>query len=119
MVVRASHVLAVPDADATAQWFIDKLGFQTRWIDPGCWHAVTLGACTIHFGSCPDAIHPRDLGDHQYFAYLVFEDVDAYVAECRARGLDLPDPKSQPWGMREAPVRTPDGHRLMLGQELG
>lgn len=24
----------------------------------------------------------------------------------------------KPWGMREVGVRTPDGHRIMFGQEL-
>jgi len=24
----------------------------------------------------------------------------------------------KPWGMREFGVRTPDGHRIMFGQEL-
>jgi catechol 2,3-dioxygenase-like lactoylglutathione lyase family enzyme len=116
MVTRAHYVLAVPDADQTAQWFIEYLGFETRWRDPGNWHAVVLGACGIHFGTCRDAIPPRDLGDHQYFAYLYFDDVDRYVTECRARGLDIPPPTDKPWGMRETLVTTPDGHRMMLAQ---
>jgi len=116
VIARAHYVLAVPDADATARWFIDYLGFETRWRDPGNWHAVTLGACGIHFGTCVDAIPPKNLGDHSYFAYLYFDDVDLYVRECQTRGLAIHPPVDKPWGMRETHLSTPDGHRITLAQ---
>ena len=63
---------------------------------------------------------PRDLGDHSYFGYVVLDDVDAYHAEIAARGADvIAPPADKPWGMREMPVRTIDGHRIMFAQELG
>ena len=44
--------------------------------------------CRIMAGECPDAIPPRDLGDHSYFAYLAVDDVDAYHARAVARGSE-------------------------------
>ncbi len=70
-------------------------------------------------GECPDAIPPADLGDHQYFAYIYLDDLDAYYAEIRDKGVDIiAGPEDKPWGMREMVVRTPDGHRVMFGEEL-
>ncbi|WP_349291499.1 VOC family protein [Nitratireductor mangrovi] len=74
---------------------------------------------TLMLGSCPDAIHLRDLGDHQYFGYLEVADVDECHARATARGADiLFAPADRPWGMREFGVRTPDGHRFMVGAAL-
>ncbi|WP_281063828.1 hypothetical protein [Rhodoferax aquaticus] len=39
--------------------------------------------------------------------------------EFLASGLaSLSVPESKPWGMRELMVTTPDGHRIMFGQDL-
>jgi uncharacterized glyoxalase superfamily protein PhnB len=71
-------------------------------------------------GECPDAIHPKQLGDHSYFAYLEVDDADAYLARCRAAGFEpRREIADQPWGMREFPIATPDGHRIMVGHQIG
>ena len=85
--------------------------------DPG-WRFVARDGVMIMLGSCPDAIHPRELGDHAYFAYLVVDDVDAVYREFTAAGVEaLAAPADKPWRMREFPLRTPDGHRLMVGED--
>ncbi len=111
------HVLAVPDIQATAAWWIDMMGFEL-WMEPDGWKFLRLGDFSIMIGECPDAIAPGDLGDHQYFAYVVLKDVDAYHAAIAACGLEVAPPSDKPWGMREMPVQTPDGHRIMFGQDL-
>lgn len=117
-VVRTSFVLAVPDAKVAARWWVDVMGFEI-YQEPGGWGFVRRGACSLLLGSCPDAIHPRDLGDHQYFAYIEIDSVDAYHAEISARGADvLFPPMDQTWGVREMGVRTPDGHRMMFAQRM-
>ena len=109
------HVLAVPDAEETARFFVDVLGFERVAVpDPG-WRFVKKEGCMLMLGSCPDALPPAELGDHSYFAYLRVSDVDAYHAHLVEQGLALPAPADKPWGMRELAVRTPDGHRLMIG----
>jgi len=118
-ILRNHYVLAVPDAQATADYFIHALGFTAVPVsDPG-WRFVKKDDCMIMLGSCPDAIPPRDLGDHSYFAYLVMDDVEAHYQELKQRGAQfLTSPTDKPWGMREFGVRTPDGHRIMMGQPI-
>lgn len=113
-----NFVLAVPEAMTTARWWIDVMKFD-RLRDLGGWVFVSRGPCTIMLGSCPDAISPLELGDHQYFGYIEFDDIDAYYAEIdRERADIIKKPTSEEWDMREFAVRTPDGHRVMFGEDL-
>ena len=117
-VAHVHYVLAVPDVAATAAWWVDRMGFSL-WMEPEGWKFVRRGGCSIMLGQCPDAIHPAKLGDHQYFAYVELDDVDAYHAEITANGVDTAQaPMDKPWGMREMPVSTPDGHRIMFAHDL-
>lgn len=87
---------------------------------PDGWCFVVRDNCRVMMGECPDAIAPGALGDHSYFAYIILDDIAAYHAEIAPRGAKiLAGPADQPWGMREMAVRTPDGHRIMFGEELG
>ena len=114
----ASFVLAVPDVARTARWWIDVMGFELR-LEPEGWHFVGRDGCMIMLGECPDAIPPAELGDHQYFGYIEVDDLDAYAAEVMSRGAEvMAAPADKPWGMREMPVRTLDGHRVMFGQSI-
>jgi catechol 2,3-dioxygenase-like lactoylglutathione lyase family enzyme len=118
-VTATSFVLAVPDVARTAKWWIDVMGFEP-WMEPDGWRFVRRGACHIMLGECPDAIPPADLGDHQYFAYIYVDDLHRYHSEIKDKGVDIiSGPEDKSWGMREMAVRTPDGHRVMFGEELG
>lgn len=110
-------VLAVPDIRATADWWVEIMGMEI-WMEPDGWIFLRMDSFSLMIGECPDAIPPRDLGDHQYFAYVVLDDVNAYHAQITVRGLDIAAPQDKPWGMREMLVQTPDGHRIMFGQNL-
>lgn len=115
---RPRFVLAVPDARATAAWWIDVMGFKEIFRDDG-WVFVQHGECVIHLGSCPAALAPNALGDHGYFGYVEVDKLDAYHAEVQAAGASiLSAPADKPWGMREMAIATPDGHRLMFAQRL-
>jgi uncharacterized glyoxalase superfamily protein PhnB len=58
-----------------------------------------------------------EIGDHSYVAYLRVDDVKAFHDRAvKAGGEIVKPPTHEPWGMREFGVRSPDGHRLMLGQ---
>ncbi len=71
-------------------------------------------------GHCPNAMPPRETGDHSYFAYLEVDDLDNLHGELTDRGaIILQPPADKPWHMREMLLGTPDGHRLMVGQEIG
>lgn len=118
--VRAyAHVLAVPDLASNAAYFRDVLGFTVDWEDPGNWTCLSRGTARVMLGHCPDAIPPKDLGDHSYFAYFHVDDPDAIHQEIAARGaIILTPPADKPWGLRELTVRTPDGHRMTFGKPL-
>jgi len=112
------YVLAVPDAQRTAEFFADQLGFELRPVSDKGWRFVSRDGFMVMLGSCPDAIHPTKLGDHSYFAYFVVDDVDGYFKQVQIRGVQtLSSPADKPWGMREFGLQTPDGHRIMIGQK--
>ena len=70
-------------------------------------------------GHCPDAIPPRELGDHSYFAYIAVDDAAAYHREFSNKNVEFIKPlRDEPWKIREFGIRTIDGHRIMFGQEL-
>ena len=118
-IVRSSFVLAVPELESAAKYWLEVMGFQPWWEVPG-WRCVGRDGCSLMLGECRDALPPSELGDHSYFGYVVFDDLDAYHAEIAARGaLIRTPPADKPWGMREMAVGTPDGHRLTFAQDLG
>lgn len=58
-------------------------------------------------------------GNHSWFIHLLMDDVDAFHREVRERGADiLSPPANRSYGLRECILRTPDGHRLVVGQVL-
>ncbi|HEY2743963.1 MAG TPA: VOC family protein [Polyangia bacterium] len=116
MITEALHVIAVPDLARSLGFYRDVLGFEIREIGDGGWRLYVAGACRIMAGECRDALPPRELGDHSYFAYLVVDDVDAFFARVDGRAEIVKPPRDEPWGLREFGLRTVDGHRIMVGQ---
>ena len=118
-ITRTMFVLAVPDVTETARYYVEQLGFTLGPIEDPGWRFLRRDTCRVMIGECPDAIHPKDLGDHSYFGYVVVDDVDALAAEYRETGVRFrTQPEDKPWGMREFAVETPDGHRIMFGQDI-
>jgi predicted enzyme related to lactoylglutathione lyase len=113
------YVLAVPDLKRSGEFYARALGFEVREMgDPG-WRLFVKDQCRIMAGECPDEMPVMDIGDHSYFAYLVVDDARAYYARVSQSGAEITKPlRDEPWGMREFGLRTVDGHRLMVGQEL-
>jgi len=116
---RTLFVIAVPDLVRSAAFYRDVLGFEIKEIgDPG-WRMYVRDACRIMAGECRDALPVAELGDHSYFAYLVVDDVDAYYERAASAGAAIVKALAdEAWGMREFGLRTADGHRMMLGQDI-
>ena len=114
------YVLAVPNLQVSADYYRSMLGFSVREVgDPG-WRFFERDGCIIMAGECPEAIPPRDLGDHSWFGYIVVTEIDAFHSSVVAAGGELIKPlRDEPWGMREFGVRTVDGHRIMFGSPVG
>jgi len=113
------YVLAVADLDRSAEWYERVLGCEREDVDPGNWVFMGVGGVTFMLGRCPDAIPVPDLGDHQYFAYLCVDDVDALYEHAKSVGADIQfPPNTADYGMREFAMRTVDGHRMMIAQRM-
>jgi len=113
------YVIAVPDLESSARFYRDILGFEVSEIgDPG-WRFFIRGDCFIMAGECPDALPPRELGDHSWFAYIEVDGIDAFHDEIVGRGAEIISPiADQAWGMREFGLRTVDGHRIRFGTSI-
>jgi uncharacterized glyoxalase superfamily protein PhnB len=115
---RTRSVLAVRDLDAAVAYYTGVLGMAVDFTVPG-WAFLSRGAFRVMLGHCADAMAAHETGDHSYFVYVTVEGVDALYEEVVARGAELTQRLAdKPWRMREFGVRTPEGHRIMFGQEL-
>jgi uncharacterized glyoxalase superfamily protein PhnB len=113
-----TFVLAVQDLRASKEFFEQKMGFSEDFSVEG-WSFLSRGACNLRIGHCPDEKPAFECGDHSWFAYLHVSDASALYEEFLGRGLaSMTRIEDKPWGFREFLVTTPDGHRLMFGQEL-
>ena len=114
----SNPVLSVHDLERSAAWYREVLGCRTREADPGNWVFCRSGEVDIMLGRCPDDVPATELGSHSYVAYLRVDDVDAFHDAAVRAGADVVKPPTdEPWGMRECALRSPDGHRFMLGQQ--
>ena len=117
-VLQTQHVLAVKDLDATETYFADKLGF-TVWMRPDGWSFLKLDAFFLMVGHCKDDMSARETNNHSYFAYVNCEGIDELYAQYQQRGVMFVQPiANKPWGLREFGVVTPEGHRIMFGQDI-
>lgn len=118
-VIHTRHVLAVKDLAVSAAYFVDKLGFERYFTAPG-WEFLSFGIFKVMLGECSDAMWAHETGDHSWFAHALVENVDEVYDEFRERGAEMISTiKTQPWGIRDFCVKTPDGHRIVFGQETG
>ena len=118
-ITSADPVLAVHDLRRSAEWYAATFGAQIDEIDPGNWTFCRCGAVTFMLGRCPDVVPATEIGDHSYVAYVRVDDVDAFHDRAVGAGAEvLAPPADRPWGQREMAVRSPDGHRFMLGQPI-
>ena len=117
-ILQNHYVLAVHNVRESAAFYVDKLGFEIV-SEPAGWIFVSKDNCVIMLGECPDDMHPSELGCHNYFAYLRVDDANAYYAQLQRSGIAPLSPLAdEPWGMREFSIKTPDGHRIRIGQSL-
>jgi len=117
--IRSAPVLQVKDVVASAEFYSDKLGFETAgfWGEPPCFCIVGRGLVTIFLDqSRDDGASPVN----QYWAaYVYVDDVEALCEEFSAKGIEiLRGPESTDYGCREIDVRDPDGHVIGFGQDL-
>jgi hypothetical protein len=109
----------VNDIDLSARYFCKHLGFTLAWHDAPDWRLVQRDSVRIMLGKCPDATPAAQLGPHSWFAYLDVEDVDKLHSEFVAsEAIILQPPSDTSYRMRELVIATPDGHRIVFGQDV-
>ena len=119
MILENRYVIAVRDLNVSAAFYRDALGFEIRLLDDPGWQFFLRDGCMVMAGECRDERPAADIGNHSYFAYLQVDAIDADFARARDAGAEFIKPlRDEPWGMREFGLRTPDGHRIMFGQEI-
>jgi catechol 2,3-dioxygenase-like lactoylglutathione lyase family enzyme len=113
-------VLAVRDLRASRQFYMNVLGFRRDFGDDGGgWSFLSRDDFKVMLGECPDEAPAAEIGCHSYVAYVIVEGIDTLHQEVAARGAEvLSAPETEPWGMREFSIRTPDGHRIRFGEPV-
>jgi catechol 2,3-dioxygenase-like lactoylglutathione lyase family enzyme len=106
--VRAVPVLATDDlARSTAFWTAAGFDVATYGDD---FAAADRDGVELHL------VEVRPAGRNRGEAYLHVRDVDRVHAEWKAAGLDVSEPRDEPWGMREFVVVDPGGNRVRVGR---
>ena len=117
-VVKAQHVLAVNDFNSAVKYFTDKLGF-TLDNTIGGWAFLHLDNFYLMVGDCLGEVPAKETNNHALFAYVNCEGIDELYEQYKERGVQFNQKISnKPWGLREFGVETPEGHRIMFGQEI-
>ena len=112
------YVLAVNNLATSADFYKNKLGFQTLW-EEGGWHFLIRDDIKIMLGECPDDKPASEINSHSYFAYLEVDNIDILYKEYQSKGVEvLSSIENKPWGQRELSIRTIDGHRITLGEKV-
>lgn len=113
-------VFAVRDLEVSTRFYIEVLGFHRDFGDGSDgWSFLSRDAFKVMLGECPGALPAGDLGDHSWFVYVIVEGVDQLCKEIAGKGAEiLSGPKTEPWGLREFAIRTPDGHRIKFGEPI-
>ena len=118
-VLRPRTVLAVQNLERSRRYYVDILGFTEDHIASPGWAFLSKDAFHLMLGECADEVSAGETGNHSWFIHLLVDDVDAYFAELRAKGALLVNtPTNREYGLREFILTTPDGHRLMIAQEI-
>ena len=118
-VLGSDPVLAVHDLAVSSLWYMRVLGCTVSEPDPGNWAFCNAGSVTFMLGRCPQSLPATEIGDHSYVAYLTVTHVDDFHRRAAAEGAEiLKEPTNEPWGRREMALRSPDGHRFMLGEAV-
>ncbi len=117
-ITASMFVLAVKDLDASRQFYCEKLGFAEDFSVEG-WSFLSRGACKVRLGHCPDAKPMSQCQDHSWFAYLHVQDAAGLYQEYLTHGVEIWHRlEDKPWQMREFAIVTPDGHRIVFGEEI-
>lgn len=117
-ILKSTYVLAVTDLERSKRFYVEQLGFTERLAVDG-WSFLSRGACHLRLGHCPGIRPMSNVPDHSWFAYWHVDDARSLYNELTERGVEIWHPlRDTPWGMREFAIVTPDGHRIVFGEQI-
>ena len=117
-IIRTRYVLAVQNLEASIQFYTRQMGFKILFQFPG-WCYLGRDAFVVMLGECADEPPASALGDHSYMAYVLVEDIESLHQEYQEKKVKIRKRlRTEEWGMKEFAVQTPDGHRIMFGEEI-
>lgn len=118
-IVNSWCVLAVRNLEVSTRYYVDVLGFKKEPIPAEGWSFLSRDRFRVMLGECKDERPASELANHSYFAYWNVQGVDELYQEFAAKGaLTSSKPTNKPWGQREFGLSTPDGHRIVCGEEI-
>ena len=114
-------ILAVPDVQAAAEYYCDKLGFTVGFLygDPPTHGGIHLGEWTSEGAHIQLTLTDQPLPPKPPVGFYVFmgEDVDGLYERYQTAGVHIErEPTDEPWGMREFSIRDCNGYLLRFGR---
>jgi uncharacterized glyoxalase superfamily protein PhnB len=118
-IINSRCVLAVCNLEVSTRYYVDVLGFRKDPINAPGWSFLTRDCFRVMLGECVGEKPAGELGNHSYFAYWNVQGVDDLYKEFVAKGALVSSKLiNKPWGLREFGLSTPDGHRIVCGEEI-
>ena len=109
-IIQGGPRVFVPDVEASAQFFRDKLGFTWDFGDDQ-YSVVWRDNAAVHFARAEQS--PSGV---QVFLWV--EDVEKYHAEVVEMGVEISVPiGTRPYGIRDFSVDDPNGVRIEIAQD--
>lgn len=110
--------IGVTDVDRAKAFYVDKFGFNADIDQPmGGKRYVQLtppgSACSISLGEGITETKPGEIDG----LLLVVDDIQAVYKELSSRGVEVTEPKTEPWGSIHSYVSDPDGNSWTLQQK--
>jgi catechol 2,3-dioxygenase-like lactoylglutathione lyase family enzyme len=114
---RAMPVLVVADMARSLAFYREKLGFSaTVWGEPPNFAIVQRGTLTLALSLMPER---KMVSTGAWSAYLYVSDADKAHTEFIAQGVHIADqPENRFYGCRDFVIVDPDGHKIVIGQDL-
>ena len=104
-IIGAHSIIYSKNAEADRAFFRDVLRFPFVDVHEG-WLIFGLPPAEV-------AVHPGENDEHEF--YLMCDDINAFVAEMKAKNVECSDLHQQPWGML-VQIRLPGGGKVGVYQ---
>jgi predicted enzyme related to lactoylglutathione lyase len=110
--------IGVTDVDRAKAFYAEQFGFNADVDQPmgdkryvQCTPAGS--SCSISFGTGITKTQPGEIDG----LLLVVADIQAVYDELMKRGVDITEPKTEPWGAIHCYVSDPDGNKWTIQQK--